>query len=74
MPMTFYYIRDVGPDIGKNSEGGISDFRIYGQSLIKGNCHNWRTSDDIEMKLKPVTKIDKGNKITSKTFVDDVIL
>ena len=39
------------PDIGQNSDGGISDFRISGQSLIKGNCHNSRTSDDIDMKL-----------------------
>ena len=47
------------PDIGQNSDGGISDFRISGQSLIKGNCHNFRTSDDIGMKLGPETKLDK---------------
>ena len=40
----------------------ISDFRISGQSLIKGNCHNSRTSDDIDIKLGPVTKTDKRNK------------
>ena len=34
-------------DIGQNSDGGISDFRISGQSLIKENCHNSRASDDI---------------------------
>ena len=28
------------PDIGQNSDGGISDFRIPGQSLTKRNCHN----------------------------------
>ena len=39
------------PDIGQNSDGGISDFRISGQSLIKENYHNSRTSDDIDMKL-----------------------
>ena len=61
------------PDIGQNSDGGISDFRISGQSLIKENCHNSRTSDDIDMKLGPVTKLDKRNKITSKKFDDDVI-
>ena len=43
-----------------------SDFRISGQSLIKENCHNSRTSDDIDMKLGPVTKLDKKNKATSK--------
>ena len=54
------------PDIGQNSDGGISDFRISGQSLIKENCHNSRTSDDIDMKLLPVTKLDKRNRTTSK--------
>ena len=39
------------PDIGQNSDGGISDFRNSGQSLIKENCHNSKTSDDIDMKL-----------------------
>ena len=43
------------------------------QSLIKRNCHNSSTSDDIGMKLGPVTKLDKGNKATSKIFNDDVI-
>ena len=54
------------PDIWKNSDEGISDFRISGQSLIKVNCHNSRTSNDIEMKLGPLTKLDKRNKTTSK--------
>ena len=36
------------PDNGQNSDKGISDFRISGQSLIKGNCHNSRISDDID--------------------------
>ena len=54
------------PDIGKNSGNGISDFRVSGQSSIKENCHNYRTSDDIDMKIKPVIKIVKRNKITSK--------
>ena len=51
----------------------ISDFRISGQSLIKVNCHNSRTSDDIDMKLGPVTKLDKRNKITSQKFYDAVM-
>ena len=58
----------ASPDIGQNSDGGISDFRIPGQSLIKENCHNSRTSGDIDMKLGPVTKPDKRNKTTSKKF------
>ena len=61
-------------DIGKNSDGGTSNFRISGQSLIKENCHNSRTSDDIDLKLGPVTKRDKRNKITSKKIDFDVML
>ena len=60
------------PDIGQNSDGGISEFRISGQSVIKENCHTSRTSDDIDMKLGHVTKIDKRNKATSKKFKVDV--
>ena len=62
------------PDFGKKPDRGISDFVISGQSLIKTNCHNSRTSDDIDMKLRPVTKIDMKNKTTSKTFDDNVML
>ena len=54
------------PDIGQNSDGGISDLRISGQSLTKENCHNSRTSDDIDMKLGPITELDKRNEVTSK--------
>ena len=59
--------------IGQNSDGGISDFLISGQSLTKENCHNSRTSDDIDMNLGPVTKLDKRDKTTSKKFNVDVI-
>ena len=79
-----HFIRDIctkfgipnspqSPDIKKNSDRSIYDFWISGQSLIKGNCHNSRTSDDIDMKLGPVTKLDKRNKTTSKKFDDDVM-
>ena len=50
---------------------GISHFWISGQSLIKENCHNSRTNDDIDMKLGPVTKLDKRNKAMSKKIDDD---
>ena len=46
--------------------GKTSDFRISGQSLMKENCHNSRISNDIDMKLGPVTKFNKRNKTTSK--------
>ena len=35
---------------------------------MKENCHNCRTSDDIDMKLGRVTKLDKRNKTTSKNL------
>ena len=54
------------PDIGQNSDRGISDFRIFGQSLIRENCHNSRTGININMKLGPVTKLNKRNTATSK--------
>ena len=47
------------PDIGQNSDGGISNFQISGQSLLKENDHNSRTSDDIDIKLGQVTKLNK---------------
>ena len=51
---------------------GISNFWISGQSLIKENCPNSSTSDDIDMKLGPVTKLDKGNNKRQKN-IDDVM-
>ena len=71
-----HFIRDVrtkfcihnspqSPDIGQNSDS-ISDLWVSGQSLINGNCHNFRARDDIGMKLGPVTKLDKRNKAVSK--------
>ena len=59
------------PDIGEILDGSISDFRISGQSLIKENCRNSRTSDDMDMKLRPVIKFDKRKKTLSKRFDDD---
>ena len=54
------------PDIGQNSDKGIYDFRISGQSFINKNYCNSRTSNDIDMKLGPVAKLDKRNTATSK--------
>ena len=51
----------------------ISNFRISGQYLIKENYHNSRTSDDIDMKPRPVAKLDKRNKTNLKKIDDDVI-
>ena len=56
--------------LGKTQTGV---FPISGQSLTKENCHDSRTSDDIDMKLGPVTKLDKRNKATSKRFDVEVM-
>ena len=61
------------PDIKQNPDEGI-DFQVSGQSFLNGNCHNSRTSHDIDMKLQPVTKLDKRNTTTSKKLSDDVML
>ena len=37
-------------------------YSIPGQSSLKKNCYNSRASDDIDIKLRPVTKIDKKIK------------
>ena len=50
------------PDIWKNSDAGISDFRISGQFLIIKNCRNYRIIGCQDMKLVPVIKIDKKKK------------
>ena len=51
--------------LGKNQTGYFR-FPDFWSTLIKENCYNSRTSADIDMKLGPVTKIDKGNITTSK--------
>ena len=37
------------------------------------SCYNSRASNDINIKLGPVTKIGKTNATTSKNFDDDVL-
>ena len=54
------------PYIGLNLDGGISDFQISSQSLIKKNCYNSRISNDIDIKLGPVIKLNKKNTVTLK--------
>ena len=58
---------NIGQDSDNTQEiPPISDFRISGQSLMKENCYNSRTSDDIDMKLGLGTKLDKRNKTVPK--------
>ena len=58
-------------DIGQNSDESILYFQIFGQSLINENCHNSRNFYDIDMKLGPVTKLDKRNMSMVKQIDDD---
>ena len=48
-------------------------FTDWAPAFMKENCHNFRTSDDIDMKLEPATKRDKANKTTLKKIDDDVM-
>ena len=49
----------------------LSGFLV--KSLIDKIRHNSRTSNDIDMKLGPLTKLDKRNTTTLKKTDDDVL-
>ena len=66
---SFIILLSQSAEIGKNIDGSISYFRISGQSFT----NNSRTNHDIEMKLGPVTKLDKRNTETLKRFDYDVM-
>ena len=38
------------------------------------NCYNSRISDDIDMKLRPLSKLEKINTVTSSRFQDEFAL
>ena len=65
-------ISPQSPDVAQNWDVGICDFQISGQSFINENCHNFRTSHNIDIKLGPVTKLDK-DATTSKNIDDKVM-
>ena len=52
---------------------GYFQFPDFRSTFCKENYHNSTTNNDVDMKLGPVPKLDKTNKITSKSFDDDVI-
>ena len=60
-------------DIGQNSKRGISYFQISSLSFINENCHNSGTSNDTDVKLAPVAKLEKSNTTALRKFNDDVI-
>ena len=59
-------LKSVTQNIGQNLDGDTSEFRTSVQSLINKSCHNYRTSNDIDMKREPVSKLNKRNKTASK--------
>ena len=59
--------------VTSHSDANISDFLIYHQHLVKENCHNSRTSSEIDTKPGPATKPDKENTATSKKFSRDIM-
>ena len=66
VPNLIFLTYPKSTDIEQDLDGGLLDFRISGQSIIKRNCHNSRTNDDIDMKLGTITKLDKKNKTVVK--------
>ena len=72
-PNLVFLTHPQSPDIGQNSDKGIFNFRISGQSLKKENCHNSRTCDNTDMKLGTATKLYKRNKTTLKKFEDNLM-
>ena len=46
-------------DIEENSDGVFPISRFLVKSLINKDCQNSETSNDIDMKLGPVAKLDK---------------
>ena len=74
--LALWSIRDIFSKLGINNSPqslAISNSWISGQSLMNKHWHNSRTSNNIDMKLGPVTKLDKRNTATSKKF-DDVAM
>ena len=62
------------PDIGQNTDVGISKFRISGLSVINKSFHNSRTNHDMDMKLGPVTKNWQEKHNNLKKIDDDFML
>ena len=56
------YFLFLSPDIGQNSDVGISDFEISDRSLIKEKKRIFRIRDDIDMKLGAITKLGDRKK------------
>ena len=51
-------------------------FPIFGflANPLQKSCHNSRTSNDLDIKLVPVIKLDKKNTTTSEKLDDEILL
>ena len=58
---------EVIPNLPQSPESGWNSISDY--SLTNKNCYNSRTSNDTEMKLGPVTKLDKINMTTTNKMM-----
>ena len=54
--------------LGKNQTRLLPVPWFLVRSLVSKNCHNSRNSNDIDMKLGPVSKFSKKNTTTSKVW------
>ena len=61
-------------DVSQNPYRIIFDFWISVKFLIQKNCYNSRTTNDIDIKLGPVTKPDNLNKTAAKNVDDGFLL
>ena len=52
--------------LDKTQTGIFLISRFLVKSPINKNCQNSRTNDDIDLKLEPVTKLDKRHTISKK--------
>ena len=59
--------------LNKTQTGVFSISGFLVKSLVNKSCHNSGTSRDIDMKLEPVTKLDKRNRSTSKKIDHDFV-
>ena len=56
---------------GRHSYRGLSNFQISSLSSVNKNWHDTRISNDVNMKLGPMTKLGKRNTAMSKKIDDD---
>lgn len=56
-----------------NSDGVFLIFGVLIKSSLNKNCHRWVTSNDIKMKLRPLSQIEKKNTMISNKFDDEVM-